>query len=133
MSLDLSKCAAFANGEVDMKETLSNVASAVRAYNEAHRHDQLQITAAVNQVFDKYKGVFLNSKALATFVCGVLQPKGLEGTILVTKRVGEYVAANSKEGGPFVIRKARGVARLADLSEKDLKSSPAPVTPPILA
>jgi hypothetical protein len=121
--LDLNKSCVYANGVVDMNATLHKVAQAIESYNESKLHDMVAVEAAVNEVFTKYKGTFVNVKALGTLVVGILKPNGLDAITVLTDRVDEYIKANSGEGGTFEVRKGRGVARIADLSEKDAKKA----------
>jgi hypothetical protein len=112
--IDLSKSVVTKNGLVDLESTLVAVRDAVVAWNETQAADLESVGTAVHAVFDTYKGSFINSKALGSFVSGILKPTSLEAMSAVGERTNDYVKANSGEGGAFRIVKAKGVCRVAD-------------------
>jgi hypothetical protein len=114
--IDLSKSVVVdASGSVNLESTLRNCAEAIATWNETRVNDLESVGAAVHTVFDTYKGSYVNSKALGTLVLGILKPTSLDAMTVLADRVSDFVKSNSGEGGTFVVRKARGVARVCDL------------------
>jgi hypothetical protein len=114
--IDLNKSVVVdASGAVNLEKTLTAAADAITAWNEVRSNDLEVVAAAVGQVFDTYKGTYINAKSLSTLVLGILKPTSLDAMQVLSDRVADFVKSNSGEGGAFVTKKARGTARVCDL------------------
>jgi hypothetical protein len=112
MSFSLDKCIQYSNGAVSLEATLIKCSEAIMSHNETKEHDLEAVADAVRQVFSTYKGSFVNAKALGTMVVGILKPTSLNAIAVLLERTVEYVHAHPET---FVVKKARGIAVIADL------------------
>ena len=112
--LDLSKNVVYVGGVVHMEKTLNSVAEAITLFNETQTADLEAVGVAVNKVFNDNKGAFINMAALKTLALNHLNPTSLEAMGVLSQRLTDFIKCNSGEGGAFVVKKARGVGRVAD-------------------
>lgn len=103
------------NGVVDREATLSKFSGELSLYIAKRETDEAEISNGVNMVFDRHRGVNINTAALKSLVCAEL--KTAPGAMAeVGERVANYIRDNSVEGGAFRVRKGKGggIVRLAD-------------------
>jgi hypothetical protein len=106
------------NGSIDQEATLNKFSAALAEYKAKRETEDVDISNAVNQVFDKYRGASINLPALSNLACATLKVSP-EAHASMTKRVADFVRANAGEGGAFEIRKGKGggVSRRADKAQ----------------
>jgi hypothetical protein len=114
MAFDISKSLVKdSSGLYDVGASLKAVALSLTAENDKFLGDIDTVSAAVNSVFDQYRGAAISMSALQTFSLGRLSVSPAAHTEM-KERVASYVKANL--GTLFTQAKGKGggVRRIAD-------------------
>ena len=102
-------------GTIDHTKTLEKFAKDLIIFEARREEERNMLAKACADVFDRYRGVFLNSKALASFVGNQL--KATPDTYAdISKALEVYVRDNADGKGQdlFAIVKGRGIGRKSD-------------------
>jgi hypothetical protein len=114
---DINGCVVLAtDGTISVKATLKNVGDAITHFNTSFANDLDVVGAAVESVFDQYKGTTITTPTLASLAVARLHDIQPTDWAKMEERVKAYVGAQVA-GGLFTVTKGRngGVTRLADV------------------